>query len=906
MPTVSPLEEPMTAARSLSFLLIALMILGTLLTACSDDDDDSSGSDQPIDDDNDAADDDSGEPDDDDDDNDDNNDNDDFNLSDPLGEGEVRAGQVSAENELIGGSRAKGEIGDYKIYNSRVEFIVRSPEKPAVGFSTYSGNIIDADRARPPAEAGQDNLQSIEHVVCIVRGFWPQTIEVISDGSDGVGVIRVTGKDGGIPFTDALLSSNIPISNADYQVRIVNDYILEADKDYITIRTTVFNDADYDKRVAIADMPFWGFDTDTFLPRTGFNVGGLDLEAWVRWVGGLNLYDGPISYALATAGASARLFIPYIYGNVIPSAETLLPVAAQGQNSFKRLFIVGDGDSRLIAAAIHEYDGNTDFGVLTGHLTLVDGFDYSRTRLFVLDERPAGENYVAMLVPDADGNYTIELDPGQYTLLAQGDGRADAVPVPFTIVPGEKAAVDAELAAPGYLELLIQDENGDAVPCKITVQNGFSADPNGPVAQRFFSVMGSDLYRLKPGDYTISASRGYEYEILTENVTIESGLENAYFFAGEIEHSVNSDGWITTDFHIHSAYSTDSFTEPVERVRQMAAEGVEMPVITEHDVIVPYDGYVADAGATQWVKPITGVEVSPGIGHFNAWPVEPNPERPEFYGLPFMLYDDEREIIRNYEFPEMWQFARDDYSARFVQINHPRGWYEYAGYTTTDGVDAADPLRFGTDFEAIEVWNGSSSDTIEYWFSFLDQGYNFTMHGNSDSHNYDGVIGDPRNLIAMPLGGDDPADADVEDFFAGDLAHQSQISSGPLIDFSIGDQMIGGLVTGLGGSTVTLSITVQAPLWVQVDYLRVYSNHGELVYEEALAPTGEVVRFDGDIDLEATGDVYYVVKAGHTSAQLGPFNPGNPVFAITNPIWVDIDGNGVFDPPGLPDSLTAK
>ncbi|MCC6157077.1 MAG: hypothetical protein IT350_03430 [Deltaproteobacteria bacterium] len=43
-----------------------------------------------------------------------------------------------------------------------------------------------------------------------------------------------------------------------------------------------------------------------------------------------------------------------------------------------------------------------------------------------------------------------------------------------------------------------------------------------------------------------------------------------------------------------------------------------------------------------------------------------------------------------------------------------------------------------------------------------------------------------------------------------------------------------------------------------------------------------------------------MVCAGHTSAKLGPVNPGQAIYALTNPIWVDIDDNGVFDPPGLP------
>jgi hypothetical protein len=88
---------------------------------------------------------------------------------------------------------------------------------------------------------------------------------------------------------------------------------------------------------------------------------------------------------------------------------------------------------------------------------------------------------------------------------------------------------------------------------------------------------------------------------------------------------------------------------------------------------------------------------------------------------------------------------------------------------------------------------------------------------------------------------------------------------------------------------------------VNVDYLKVYSSHGAVVYEETLSDTGEVVRFDDTVTLDATQDAYFVVQAGHTTATMGPVEPGAQTFAITNPIWVDVDGNGAFDPPGLPD-----
>jgi PHP domain-containing protein len=870
----------------LLFLLFALLCFG-----CSDDDDDDSGDDDGSDDDDDIDDDDS----DDDDNNDD--DDDDFNLSDPLGDGEVRAGQISAENELIGGPRARGEVGDYKIYNSHVEFIIRSPEHPGVSWGGYSGNIIDADRARPQAEPGQDNLLGVDNIIGIVRSFWAQEIEVVSDGSDGTAIIRVAGKDGGNQFIDSLVGAGIDLYKQDYAFRIVNEYILEADKDYLTTRTTVFNDKDVLRRVVVADIPVWSWETETFLPRKGFDVGGVDPGALLRWIGAMNTHGKPVSYGIATSHPGHKILIPYVYGTVNPSVEALLKVEPMGQNSYERIFIVGDGDTSIIRATLHDYDEVDDFGTLDGELTLADGGEFNDTSILVFDDRPDGLNYVAILQPDSGGRFDCELSPGQYTLVAQGEGRIASPPEPFEIVKGEATPVDVDLDQPGYLEFDITDDDAQPVPCKIMVYPGHNADLNGSPRYRFYSVTGNEVVKVAPGDYTVAASRGYEYEIDQVNATIIPGSGNTFTFTGEIEHSVKTPGWITTDFHIHTAFSTDSPTMPVKRIKQIAAEGVEMPVITDHDFVSDYDGYLIEAGAGAWVKPVIGIEVSPGLGHFNAWPVNRRPDRPDLYGLPFGLYDDEKEFIRNYEFPELWDFARDDYGAQNIQTNHPSGWWEYVGFDKATGLDGVDPTRWGFGFDSIEAWNGGNRDN---WFALLDEGFNVTVHGNSDSHNYSGVIGEPRNLVAMPVGQDEASTADQQTFVDNDLAHRTIVSNGPFIQFAIEGEPIGGFVTGLPKTQIEMDITVHAPTWMGVDYVKVISNHGDVVFEEAISVTGQTLRFDDTVPINAAVDSWYVVETGHTSSKLGPVAPGKRVFAMTNPIWVDIDGNGEFDPPGIP------
>ena len=869
------------------FTILTITLTMILSFGCShgEDDDDDSGNndddsvdDDSIDDDDDSTDDDT----------------DDFNLSDPLGEGEVRAGRITAENELIGGPRARAEIGDYKIYNSKIEIIVRSPDKAGVSWGTYAGNIIDADRARLPDKPGQDNLLGVDLIVGLTRGFWAQNIEIVSDGAGGLGILRVTGKDGGNQFISSLLSSNITISKEDYGLLIQNDYILEPDKDYITIRTKVTNEKNFRRIVPIVDLPIWTYETDTYVPGIGFDIPDDTINGLVRWVGALNTHGTDVSYGLGTLLSNQRI-IPAAHRLVNIVVESLLLLEPLGLKSYERSLIVGDGDARLIYQAFNEIDENTDVGTLQGTLTLGEKGDYSDTYILVMDDREEGFNNAAMLRPADDGTFSCQLDPGDYTLLAKGEGRLDSDPKPFTLSSGQTTNVVVSLDAPGFLTFDITDGAGNEVPCKISFQDGHHADPDTGHMYQFFSVNGMETVKVKPGLYTVTASRGFEYEIEQMNTTILPGVDNAVSFVGNIAHSVPTPGWISADFHMHNIFSSDALPRPVPRVKQLAAEGLEMPVISEHDVIIDYDDYLVEAKALDWVFPVTGSEISSGIGHFNAWPLTSRADRSDYYGLPFIEFDDEMEFVRHHEHPEMWEFARNEFGAEIVQVNHPGGWFNYVGYDQTVGLSGVNPERWGDGFDAIEAWRG---DNLIKYFSFLDQGFNVTVHGNSDSHSF-GSLGNPRNLIAMPIGGDEPQTANIDFFIQNDLAHRVIVTNGPFIEFSINGESVGGFVTDQVGFDVNLKITVHAPTWMDIDYVKVISNHGEVLAEETIGTTSSTVRYDETVTVSVATDAWFIVETGHTSAKLGPVYPGKSISAMTNPIWVDIDGNAEFDPPGL-------
>ncbi len=223
---------------------------------------------------------------------------------------------------------------------------------------------------------------------------------------------------------------------------------------------------------------------------------------------------------------------------------------------------------------------------------------------------------------------------------------------------------------------------------------------------------------------------------------------------------------------------------------------------------------------------------------------------------------------------------------------------------------------------------------IDDWFTLLNLGYRHTALGNSDTHGLTGTeSGCPRNYVVSDV--DEPELLDERDVARAIKEHRVVASYGPLIRLTADGHGIGSEYSSETG-TVVLAIEVQAPRWMLVDRVEVYEN-GALVAEftgDALDPDG-VIKFEGEFAFaprDASGnpqDAWYVVAAmgpddlsplftpvavpklqlndivvgalgeidlGSLSSAVASEGPAMPrtypvmPYAITNPIWVDVNG----------------
>jgi hypothetical protein len=425
--------------------------------------------------------------------------------------------------------------------------------------------------------------------------------------------------------------------------------------------------------------------------------------------------------------------------------------------------------------------------------------------------------------------------------------------------------------------------------------------------------------RVAPGHYRVIAVRGPEYEAVESEIEVRAG-EETQLDLEPLAHVMETPGWISADLHVHSGESFDSNLPQSRQIIAFAASGAEVLVATEHDRIFDPRPAIQRSGLNDQLVAITGVEVTSAVGgddspysaaHLNLFPTEPAPG----------VFRNGAPSLRRRRLSHTMSDIRKVESPPFIQLNHPRSAFDdpeddnYFSHLGQIGkpFDPTRPLSRkpnssliettleydgrDLDFDGFELLNGES--LLQYrraradWFSLLLQGERIVATSNSDSHRLGVIVGLPRTYVQLA---DDGLEAFEEARFMKALhAGRAYGSTGPVLTVRLDEAGLGDLHHGSSG---TLSIEVDAAPWVPIAEWRAYVN-GELVHRapiEAGEKASLPLAFDRDafVTVEVEGPA-----EGLYQEALPNFVP----FAFTNPIFVDADGNGRFDAPGLPDDL---
>lgn len=525
--------------------------------------------------------------------------------------------------------------------------------------------------------------------------------------------------------------------------------------------------------------------------------------------------------------------------------------------------------------------------------------------------------------PDETGAFTFRLPPGNYSARLADLGRDEQTKA-FTVAAAGPARMTFQLPAASAVRFDVRDESGRPAACKVQFlgRNG-TATPNFGTEYRahgadhqYQSHDGQFLQQVPPGDYTIRITHGPEFDMVEKEISVSKGQQVTV--SAQLRRTVDTRGWVSTDYHAHSTPSGDNYCNTRDRLINFAAEQIEFAPTTEHNRIYDWSSSIDKLGLSRQIRTVIGMELTGRGQHFNSFPLQRDPYAQDG-GAPVWSQDPRLNAI----------VLRDAFGGgdnRWVQANHPVVG-EVFNDRNQDGVEDGGFVGFERLIDAAEVWSTeilNLNPTYEYkrpgrvgvienrtfgWLQMLNQGRHVWCVAVSDAHRIFGNgVGSWRSYV--PSSTDEPAEIRPEELIRNSKAGQMMVTNGPFLEVRTAEgQPIGSSLISAGG--VTLKVKVQTANWMDIDRVQVLVNGrqpAEYNFTRASHPKmfrDGVVRFEETIPVRLQRDAHLIVVAVGERSDLSKgwgrsWESGMRPTAYTNPIYVDTDGKG-FQPNG--DSL---
>jgi hypothetical protein len=816
---------------------------------------------------------------------------------DPLatvGPGQARAGRIRGDQlPASPGELAVWEDGDFVLANDRVALVIED-----VGAS----DLYDPWGGRPVGIARVDDGQLVspanfgEFFILTGRmSVLTQSVSVINDGTNGqAAVIRAAGFPAATPVFEPLIGGLFRDEFGDIPTAI--EYVLEPDADHVDIYVVHNSARRNDTRVGVVLHGYmYTPRMPLFAPGLGFDTENKD----VPYLGFID--DEATSYAYSIPGQvlSGGIYASGFASNFAEPFEIL--ACAQTRRHHARLTIGGPGLDGLLQAVARTQ--GTSLRPITGVVTETDGTPAKGVRVHATDE--AG-GYITRALTDASGAYALHVPDGQAALLTvwrQGDPAVEAS------AAADQSSVDIQLAPGGLVHVVaLDDESGAPLPVRIQILPttdpvpgvpGYYGEPRvtGGRVHVEYAMDGQATLRLPEGSWEVVVSRGYEYEIYREIVSITAGEITEV--QARIEHVVDTTGYMCADFHIHTHRSADSGDDARDKLRSAVAEGLELPVRSEHEYVATFQPLIEELGLADWAFGVGSIEMTSfqAWGHMGVVPLEPDPTKINAGAPLWQRYPsaDAPDIaVETLLPPEVFAAVRARPEQPIIIINHPRrstNYFTVADYDPITG-EARRPEYWDEEFSVVEVFNNSGwlanrDETVADWLSLLDHGRRVFAVGSSDSHNLrSSPLGYPRTCL--DLGTDDPRALTPEMVRDATGGGHSTISGGIYVYASVNNAGPGEEVI-VPSTTATLHVRVEAASWVDVDWLEIVVD-GDVIDTIAVPPgdaSNPAIRYQADIPIQVTPALgSYVIVAAYGDQPLDPVHPGKMPFGVTNPIFL--------------------
>lgn len=843
-------------------------------------------------------------------------------LTERLGADQVRAGTVTDVAALFNGISAEGAVGDVKIYNDRVAFVIEAPGDSSF-YGDYGGGLIDADLVRPEGQPGRDLIDDMWVMAGVGRVLQAETVEVISDGSDGAAHVRVSGWGEPLLLLTGALES--PDLIADLDLWMVTDYVLRPGAWSVEITTTVENRGTDEQLLAVGDAIYRSLEScSAWWPHAGFDADLAEDGDLVGLIGdhnelALTLTDDDGGF---TQGSTGTLLSAL--GDIVSGFQPTTTLPAGGTVTWTRHLGVAPDLATLAGEQLVRRGAATS--TLTGTVT-ADGAGVAGARVHVLD---AQDRPISLAITDSAGAWTATVEatadnasprfvatgrsPGYRYDLPDGYApmspyaprpeevltslSAGAPPVAFAEGYGVSAPTSEptlSLVPPGRLAVTVDDGGpalarlcflaGDPVP---EDERLYPGRPSGCSALLYL-VDGQAEIVVEPGEYTLMVHRGVRHEVDTQDVVVVSGELTSV--STSVPLAWDLPGLIIGDPHNHASPSGDGSVPMAERLLTVAANGIDVHFGTDHDHVADYRPLLAPIGLDGVLTSVVADEVSPVLrGHFNAWPATLDPTAANG-GAPrwWQGYVDTEEIFG---------WMRDLVGDGVISANHPvgsSGMFSFADYDWEEG-EIGSPDAWSADFDAMEVLNsGDWAENLPPYLDLVRRGHPVTALGVSDSHGpTSGHIGLSHTFFLV-----DEADVSSPEAVTAALVdavrrRATAVSFGPYVDVRVNGNLAAGTTIAAGSN---LDVVVYAPSWIPVETVTLWQD-GEVVSSApcvGAAPT----PCEANFPLNPENDASYVVIASSSSTPMTGPHAGQLAWGLAGAVFVDTAGDG-WTPPRAP------
>ncbi|HEY6977987.1 MAG TPA: CehA/McbA family metallohydrolase [Chitinophagaceae bacterium] len=463
-----------------------------------------------------------------------------------------------------------------------------------------------------------------------------------------------------------------------------------------------------------------------------------------------------------------------------------------------------------------------------------------------------------------------------------------------------------ELLSQATVDAEVTDANsGQLLPSRVTIiDNDGALQPVGAASHEHAAVRtgcvytgdGKASFGLPAGVYTLYATRGFEYGVDSMRITLGTGDHFSKRFI--IKREVPTSGWVSSDTHIHTlTYSGHGDATIKERAFTIAGEGIELPIITEHNLNVDISPVAETIGVRKYFTPVTGDEVTTSVGHFNVFPLSVKDSIIDY------KVNDWNQILQNVKKPG---------TVKAVILNHARDIHNnFRPFDDAHHISVAGINLTGWAFpaNAMEVMNSSAQQQdimrlYNDWFGMLNRGYHLTPVGSSDSHDVNRyLLGQGRTYIRA-------IDTNVAKINTGDAINnfirgKVMVSFGLLAEIKVGSSYEPGDLVPASGP-LTVSVRVLGPAWIKATHIMLYANGKKI--KEATIANGNApgIKYEADWVLpKPKHDVFLVAIAEGPGVDLPfwpiakPFQHNTPdwtshVIGSSGALWIDADNDKHF------------